>query len=1170
MLFSYSQVMGQVSGCVSTSTSVTAPACGGTSTISSSAAGGKQYYTVPVVSGGYYTFAITTGSSTCGTYAVSPSSVTASGTTTIVSVEAGGSCCWASGGTSATLTYTRPGVACSISGGTSPICSGSSSGTLTASGSGGNSSATYTYEWYNSSGTALASGATYTPSNTTTTTYYAIATNSGCTGQSGNITITVVQPPTGTGSIATDNYCSSVGSGSVSVTGISGASQYAWSLQSGLSGSSTTSSISFTGSTAGTYGVSVTPQEVASGITCSASQVTGTVHIVQTPTGTGSIATDNYCSSVGAGSVSVTGISSATQYAWSLQSGLTGSSTTSSISFTGSTGGTYGVSVTPQDVADGITCSASQVTGTVNIVQNASGGSISPTGYCASTGSGTVTVSGATNASQYLWALPSGLTGSSTSANITVSGSSYGNYTVSVTPQNVADGITCAASQVTGAVTISQAIDISGVNTSSLCQGQTVNVQATNPTSAGVTASCGSCLSGYTFTAPTPSGTSATYNINYTNGSCTNSVTLLVYSQGSITSSNATMCAGGTRILVGSPSGGSFTVSPTCSTCIGGSSSGPSGSTFTAPTVTAGTQVPYVFTYTIGGGGSPCTAPTQTIDIDGPSSAPTGATATPATICPGGSTTLSYSGGALLTGSTAQWYSGSCGGTSVGSGNPTVSGITSPTNYYVQFVDGAPCSASTSCASTSVALYPQASSVALSNEIDPCNGGNDVVVTITGGTSPYNYTLSPIGTETAVAAVDSFNAAGATSVTISAITDGNGCAPASGAISGSPLTVPTPTLTGGGTNMPCNVPAGYTRIFYDASGNLMGQVTAQVRGIGLGITDFYTDALDGTPQATGAPLTQHYLQRHFHIEPDTSGVATVCLFILNAEASALNTASASDNSTYFPQFASNLSNAAITKYHAASMANETPATYNAGADTSHIVIPTSALTITASPTINGTTYSNATEICFNVTSFSGFYIGSQNPNDNPLPVTLVFLNASAENDTYIELQWATASETDNSGFEVQRSTDGNTFEDLYFVQGHLNSTTLETYSYDDYKAVAGVTYYYRLKQSDVDGNSTYSDIVSAALQGSTGFALTGLVPNPANTSVSLNILSNIATTATVVMTDMLGRVVANEEVPLAVGYNTSQIDLSKVAEGTYNVTLYSGNINSSKRLVVIK
>jgi hypothetical protein len=492
--------------------------------------------------------------------------------------------------------------------------------------------------------------------------------------------------------------------------------------------------------------------------------------------------------------------------------------------------------------------------------------------------------------------------------------------------------------------------------------------------------------------------------------------------------------------------------------------------------------------------------------------------------------------------------------------------------YIYKVITTGTCTQATDSGTISIAAGP---AVSIRDVIDGCNGGHTATVTVTGGTAPYSYTLTPApGSATSYTnepAVMEFSAMGATSYSISAISDSTGCAAA--AISGSPVSYPARTLSGntsGGMSQTCFMSPSMTKSFYDTSGNLM--LTLTDFSTGLDSTVGVVDKLDATVQATGSssPITytQSYLQRHFHITPANNALANVCLYVLSAEASNLNTASAAnDNQTYFPTFEANMENAAITKYDGgtAGATYETPANH-----ASRSVIDSSSITITANPTIDGTTYNGVYELCFPTRGFSGFYIGANNPNGNPLPVTLIFLTATDENNKYIELQWATASETDNSGFEVQRSTDGATFADLGFVAGHLNSTTIQSYNYDDNTAQPGITYYYRLNQVDVDGHSTYTQIVAAALQGATGFAITDLAPNPANTQVALNILSNVNTTAKVVMTDMLGREVVSEEVSLSIGYNTTEIDLAAVAAGAYTVTLISGTINSSKRLIVAK
>lgn len=75
----------------------------------------------------------------------------------------------------------------------------------------------------------------------------------------------------------------------------------------------------------------------------------------------------------------------------------------------------------------------------------------------------------------------------------------------------------------------------------------------------------------------------------------------------------------------------------------------------------------------------------------------------------------------------------------------------------------------------------------------------------------------------------------------------------------------------------------------------------------------------------------------------------------------------------------------------------------------------------------------------------------------------------------VVLNWATASEINNSHFEVLKSIDGQTFEPIGRVEGAGNSTSIQEYSFQDKQVKA--RQYYKLKQLDFDGQFAYSDVV---------------------------------------------------------------------------------------------
>ncbi len=80
----------------------------------------------------------------------------------------------------------------------------------------------------------------------------------------------------------------------------------------------------------------------------------------------------------------------------------------------------------------------------------------------------------------------------------------------------------------------------------------------------------------------------------------------------------------------------------------------------------------------------------------------------------------------------------------------------------------------------------------------------------------------------------------------------------------------------------------------------------------------------------------------------------------------------------------------------------------------------------------------------------------------PTPVELVSFNASVKNNSVL-LSWKTATEVNNYGFEVERSSNNETFTRYSFVQGSGNSNSDKHYSFTD-KNLQNGTYYYRLKQ----------------------------------------------------------------------------------------------------------
>lgn len=98
-----------------------------------------------------------------------------------------------------------------------------------------------------------------------------------------------------------------------------------------------------------------------------------------------------------------------------------------------------------------------------------------------------------------------------------------------------------------------------------------------------------------------------------------------------------------------------------------------------------------------------------------------------------------------------------------------------------------------------------------------------------------------------------------------------------------------------------------------------------------------------------------------------------------------------------------------------------------------------------------------------------------------LPIELVYFSAELGNNASVQLDWATASEVNNSYFEVERSTNGKEFTSINNQSGAGNSSSLRNYSFTDEAPLSGVSYY-RLKQVDFDGKFTYSNLITVTIK----------------------------------------------------------------------------------------
>ncbi|MFK8164712.1 MAG: T9SS type A sorting domain-containing protein [Lewinella sp.] len=132
---------------------------------------------------------------------------------------------------------------------------------------------------------------------------------------------------------------------------------------------------------------------------------------------------------------------------------------------------------------------------------------------------------------------------------------------------------------------------------------------------------------------------------------------------------------------------------------------------------------------------------------------------------------------------------------------------------------------------------------------------------------------------------------------------------------------------------------------------------------------------------------------------------------------------------------------------------------------------------------------NESSYAVSSTDFTGSFV-----LEPALPVTLTSFTVSHNGKNGALLNWKTVEESQNEGFEIERSDDERAWTNIGFVDGHGESDQIRTYDFID-ENLTGATYFYRLRQMDYGGAFTYSPIVGITLE----TAITGSIevfPNP--------------------------------------------------------------------------
>lgn len=193
--------------------------------------------------------------------------------------------------------------------------------------------------------------------------------------------------------------------------------------------------------------------------------------------------------------------------------------------------------------------------------------------------------------------------------------------------------------------------------------------------------------------------------------------------------------------------------------------------------------------------------------------------------------------------------------------------------------------------------------------------------------------------------------------------------------------------------------------------------------------------------------------------------------------------------------------------------------------------------------------------------------------DEIVPVELTSFNAFDTRGT-VKLEWTTSTETNNRGFEIQKSANG-TFYTIGFVKGQGTTTESHSYTFVDNSVPAGMTSY-RLKQLDLNGAFVYSNVVTLNVDAPANYQLSQNYPNPFNPSTQISFALPVDAGINITIYNMLGQEMTQlTNQNFTAGNHSVNFNASKLSSGLYFYVLKATGVDGSsftatKKMMLMK
>jgi hypothetical protein len=221
------------------------------------------------------------------------------------------------------------------------------------------------------------------------------------------------------------------------------------------------------------------------------------------------------------------------------------------------------------------------------------------------------------------------------------------------------------------------------------------------------------------------------------------------------------------------------------------------------------------------------------------------------------------------------------------------------------------------------------------------------------------------------------------------------------------------------------------------------------------------------------------------------------------------------------------------------------------------------------------TYSTCSDLGLSVCKSDGSYTANalfvvEQFSRSVLPVELTRFEA-ARTGSGVMLEWDTATETNNAGFEVQHQTDSGSWSTLSFVEGTGTTSSPQNYTYTATELEYG-THQFRLVQVDQDGTRHEKSPVEIDLSLDSAYKISEVYPNPVRHTGTLDLVVREAQHVTVQMYDVLGRMQGTllDRQLAASQSETLRLDTGSFSSGQYFLRIQGESFSVTRRLTIVK